>query len=398
MFYIQQTHQNGCGFACLKMMLANLRRNKKWLYLSEDEKSMSYKDMIFEGNKYGLSLCAFKANEKREIEKNKSFPMIVSLVAENGSFHAVVVMSIKKQKVTLLDPAVGPRKMNLLDFVKVWDGTGLLIESDDGSKYPYKEIEKDDKGFRISLAILQAVSILACAVGIYFIDGQYPIIISIVCLSLFIILEIISRSYLMFAMKKKDEVFLQNSQVKEGKKKNFFIRLQEYKKQSAFNASDLICEILIISFISFILIINNVWNLILVFVPFLLSLFNTFVYRKKNKKEEQNIAILENQINEEMDEESFKKKTLLISEKAHKVGTGYLCIRYLDIFIMLTMSLINVALYKEFSLTMVLFYFVAEVTIFEQFKRVVSYSDQKKKFHLLKAKLYDTIHQIDENK
>ena len=117
MYYIQQTHENGCGFACLTMMLANIRNDKRWLFLSEDEKLMSYKDLIFEGNKYGLSLCGFKAVEKREIEKHRNFPMIVSLSSKVGENHAVVVVSIKNGVVDLLDPADKRKKMKLIDNV-----------------------------------------------------------------------------------------------------------------------------------------------------------------------------------------------------------------------------------------------------------------------------------------
>ena len=52
MFYIHQTNDSGCGFACLKMMLANIRHDKKYLYMPDKkEKAMSYKEIISAASK-----------------------------------------------------------------------------------------------------------------------------------------------------------------------------------------------------------------------------------------------------------------------------------------------------------------------------------------------------------
>ena len=58
MFYISQLNQSDCGFASLKMLLANVLKNEDYLYLKQDEEHgpYNYFELIQIASDYGCVL------------------------------------------------------------------------------------------------------------------------------------------------------------------------------------------------------------------------------------------------------------------------------------------------------------------------------------------------------
>ena len=56
MYYCYQLSNNDCGYACLKMCLANIHHNKDYLSLTEDFKEDNYSmfDLISIAKKYNI--------------------------------------------------------------------------------------------------------------------------------------------------------------------------------------------------------------------------------------------------------------------------------------------------------------------------------------------------------
>ena len=75
-------------------------------------------------------------------KKELRFPLIAHLVLENGLEHFVVVKSIIKNTIYLMDPSVGNKKLTIKDFNKLF--TGHIIMA-----YPRSKIIKMDKGLTI---------------------------------------------------------------------------------------------------------------------------------------------------------------------------------------------------------------------------------------------------------
>lgn len=87
-------------------------------------------NLIKAAKKYGLNGIGKKLNN---LEENKIFPAIAHLRLSNGLEHFVVIYSINKKYVKIMDPAIGFIKKSREEFNKEWTNTLLIF-------VPYKEI------------------------------------------------------------------------------------------------------------------------------------------------------------------------------------------------------------------------------------------------------------------
>ena len=122
MFYIPQILKDDCGFACLKMVLAYMNKDKNYLYLPQDESHgfYSYSDLKELGYEKGINFTGFEVANKEELVSCSSFPLILSIELKNGAKHAVVVTKVKWKKVYYLDPRSGSTSMPLNKFVNIF--------------------------------------------------------------------------------------------------------------------------------------------------------------------------------------------------------------------------------------------------------------------------------------
>ena len=91
MFYIKQIQNDDCGFACLKMLLAEINKDKDYLFLPQDEKHGPYSLMQLVGiaSNYGVALSAFRATDKTTVSNCLNFPFIAIIRLKNGGKHAL---------------------------------------------------------------------------------------------------------------------------------------------------------------------------------------------------------------------------------------------------------------------------------------------------------------------
>jgi hypothetical protein len=80
MFYISQMKQDDCGFASLKMLLANIYKNEDYLYLKQTEEHgpYNYFELIDIEKDYGLILSGCKATQKEEFPEFDEYPFLIS--------------------------------------------------------------------------------------------------------------------------------------------------------------------------------------------------------------------------------------------------------------------------------------------------------------------------------
>ena len=121
MFYIPQVQKDDCGFACLKMVLANINKDKNYLFMQQKEEhgAYSYSDLMKLAKKEGVNLEALKITEKSELNNCTSFPFIASVALKNGAKHAVVVTKVRWKRVYLLDPSRGKYSLPINKFIEI---------------------------------------------------------------------------------------------------------------------------------------------------------------------------------------------------------------------------------------------------------------------------------------
>ena len=195
MFYIPHIQKDDCGFSCLKMVLATLHNDKNYLFLpqEEDHGYYSYSDLISIAELYGVTFNAIRSTNKMELVSCPKFPLIVAITLNNGAKHAVVVEKARGNRVTYYDPRFGKMTMKFDDFIKIWDGTALMIEQVVRTKYPHPVLNPVKKSTHLGLSLIQFLSGVFAVLGVYFINDAFPIYLPIIFLSLAIITELLMR-------------------------------------------------------------------------------------------------------------------------------------------------------------------------------------------------------------
>ena len=105
-------------------------------------------NLIEASKKYGFSAKGIKINDifSREI----SLPCIAHLKLSNGLEHFVVIYSIKKDYIKIMDPSYGFKKVLVNDFIKIWSNVLILISPN--SKIPI--LNKETKLYDLFIKIL----------------------------------------------------------------------------------------------------------------------------------------------------------------------------------------------------------------------------------------------------
>ena len=209
MFYIPQIKKDDCGFACLKMILATINKDKNYLFLPQDEEHGYYSlnSLMKIGEKYGVTFTPFKATEKESLVNCSTFPLIAVMNAKNDTKHAVVVTKVRFKRVYFTDPSSGATSLSLSKFIENWDGTGLLIKDFSQTKCPYENLSPISIWQKVVLFSLQIVSMVAAVLGVYFINDKYKIYVPAACFVIAMVLELFMKAYSYQIMKKLDQYF-----------------------------------------------------------------------------------------------------------------------------------------------------------------------------------------------
>jgi ABC-type bacteriocin/lantibiotic exporter with double-glycine peptidase domain len=131
-----QTYPISCVPACLRMVLASLDFEISELELRNsckcDETGTSPSNAVKAANSLGFD--AYEANlifeELEDLIRQNITPIVYTRVSKNAKYsHAVVVYKISKEKVFVLDPAIGERKLDINEFVEIWSrGSTIVVE------------------------------------------------------------------------------------------------------------------------------------------------------------------------------------------------------------------------------------------------------------------------------
>lgn len=144
---IQMQHdETDCAAACIKMILSYYGKNtslrKIRLLSGTDTKGTSGYGITVCAKENGLTCKGFSAPEKTMI-KDIPFPAIFHIIRD-GMEHYVVVSQIKKEKVYILDPAIGLVKLDLAEFFSYWTGIFFLCRPQDD----FSENDEDKSALR----------------------------------------------------------------------------------------------------------------------------------------------------------------------------------------------------------------------------------------------------------
>ena len=403
MFYLPQLTTSDCGIACLKMILADLNKDRQYLYMPCDENhgQYSFKQLSNIAANNGLTLCGFKVEEKDELIKC-NFPAIVRLEFDENKHHAVIVAKMTKRSVYVIDPHFGKVKMKIYDFYEKWDGMGLFISHFERTVYPYDTIEPLEFKHKAICFMFQILSGLMFALGVYFIQPNAPYYWPVIFIGLGIVIELILRGYIYKLMSNVDEYFINRyHDVTSKDYYQYYIRCQEFKKTYLTTKLNVVYSLIVSLFIVIISLLNSINNFPLVVAPILLAGVECLLVSKREEIEMQKIADQEEELRKNKDKDEIIMKVKSLQKKAYDFSKYKLIYKFFSVLLFTMTAILSMALTDTFTLVNLIFSLTIQMFVYQNLVPVFSFEKNISEVYKTKSKVnnmfYYSLHLKDEN-
>ena len=128
-FVVKQQDIRDCGACCLSSIIqyygGYVPLEKIKIDTRTDNKGTSAYNIINAAKRYGFQAYGIKLDSINDIAL---FPAIAHIVQDNGVNHFVIILSMNKKYVSLMDPAIGIRKEKIDVFLNKWTNIILLMK------------------------------------------------------------------------------------------------------------------------------------------------------------------------------------------------------------------------------------------------------------------------------
>ena len=403
MFYLPQLGKSDCGVACLKMILADLNKDRQYLFLPCDENHgmYSFKDLQDIAKCHGLTLAGFKVTDKEEIRKC-NLPAIIRMTTKENCHHAVVLTKVNKNSVVFIDPHIGKVKMKIDEFFVRWDATGLFVTKFEKQIYPYDSIEPLTLKHKIACLGLQILSGLLFASGVYFISPNGPYYIALILIGLGLIVELLLRGYLFKLMKHIDEYFLNRyHDVNDRNYYEYYVRCQNFKKTYLTTQLNIVYSFLVSAFIIFITIFNSPYNFPITIAPIVIAAIQCLICNKKEEVELQQMADDEEELKVNTKHNDMILKVKSLQKKAYDFSKIKLLMKFSCVLLFTMTSILSMALTGKITLIDLIFDLCIQAFVYQNLLPLFSFEKNTQEVLLSKARVsnvfYPHIHHIDEN-
>ena len=393
MYFIQQRQKDDCGFACLKMILATLNKDKEYLFLpqKEDHGLYSYTDLTKIGRDHGVNFSALKVLEKEGLVSCSSFPFIATLDTKSGNKHSVVVTKVKFKRVYFTDPKKGNTSMSFKKFIGLWDGTGLFVESFEKRPYPYEKCDQIKFSSKLILGLCQIISGALAVVGVYFIKDDTKIWVPALFLMGAIIMELVMRGITYGIMKKLDDYFFNEDRIPKSGYRDYIERYEDYKRLALASPMRFIVILLFALALFAIVLLNDKRNLMLVIIPIVLAFLNALIIYPAFKERKREIAELEDELDFAKSSSDLRERMKVIHTKAYNYSYLDIAIRYIyAAFIVLT-ALLTMRLCGLSSFPYIIFYSCISLSLYKSVDELFSFGDKIQEFDMAKVKLSNVL-------
>ena len=398
MYYIPQLSSSSCGIACLKMLLAIVNKDEKYLYINEDEShgQYSYQDLADVAQRYGVTLSGARYEDKDDLRHFDKFPVILTITGPNDTAHAILISKIKGKRVKVHDPAKGISWQKLDKLLPLWDGTMLVINTYDHITYPHNVIDTKDNKSTVISSLLQVAAASSIAAATFFMKPGgsylYPILFAILSL----LSEILLRFFILKRMQRYDKYmrrFLPYVRSKDYFE--FYKRSQEYKKCSLGMGLNFVFSLLIVLLITTISLINSLDYVILIIAALIMAYLDAFFFSPyKNEiarevsHDEEGLKMMNDMQGVEMQVKTMELKSYRYAylEFAKKAVVG--------VFLLVS-SIALCAVERSFSLTNVIFYMCLAVMLYQSLVPLFAYDSHLEENLLCKARINNVVH-LDE--
>ena len=400
MYYIPQVSKSGCGFTCLKMLLAIAHKDEQYLYIKEDERHgpYSYQELVNIAQRYEVTLMGVKYEDKDDLRHIKDFPLILTVVKENESLHAILLTKRKGNRVLIHDPDLGVYWQKIDKLIDIWDGTALAINHIEDQPFTSRVIDvKDTKGDVIS-CIMQALAAASIALATFFVKPNGSFLLPLIFCALSLVSEIILRMLLLKRMQSCDKYLRRFVPYVERRDYyEFYKRSQEYKRSALTMGLNFVFYLLVIILIATISLINSLTFAISIGVSLLAAFIEVFFFipfkKSLNKELEGQEADLRRV--KEVEEMELEVKTLEVKSYRYAYLEFVSKIVYGALFVLA--SFFVSAVEQTIALPNIVFYTCVSFLIYQYLVPLLSYDYKVSENMVNKARINNLIHQNDEN-
>ena len=400
MYYIPQVTKSGCGFTCLKMLLAIAHKDERYLYLKEDEGHgpYSYQELLDIAQRFDITLIGIKYEDKEDLRNVNSFPRILTVKKENESQHAVLLVARRGNKLKIQDPEKGVYWISVKKFIPKWDGTALAINHQEEHPFTLRVIDvKDTKGEIISY-FLQALAAVFLALATFFVkpDGSYFLPLLFCALS--VLSEIVLRTILLKRMQKCDRylrMFL--PYVERRDYFRYYKRSQEYKQNALTLGLNFVFYLLVVILIATISIINSVTFAISILVALLAAFIEVFFFTPLKKDLNKQLVEQEDELRRVRDVEDMELQVKTMEVKSYRYAYIEFASKVIFGAFFLVASFFVSVVEKTFAIPNLVFYTCVSFLIYQYMVPLFGVDNRISDVATAKARINNLIHQNDEN-
>ena len=400
MYYIPQVSKSGCGFACLKMLLASAHKDERYLYLKEDEKHgpYSFQELVTIAQHYDVTLVGVKYEDKGDLRHLTRFPLIISVKGENDSLHAVLISKRRGGRVKIYDPGKGVYWEKISRLIKVWDATALAINKVQERPFTSRVIDVSDTKGEIVSYVIQALAAFFIALATFFVKPNGSFVLPLVFVTLSVISEIVLRMLLLKRMQKCDRYLRRFLPYVDRRDYVEFYRRSQYYKGSALTMGlNFIFYLLVVILIITISIINSTTFVVSIGAALLAALIDVFFFIPFKKSINRELEEQERELRYVKDEDDMEMKVKNMEVKSYRYAylefTSKIVVGAFFLIASFLVSIID----RSLALTNIVFYICVSFLIYQYLVPLFSYDYKVSDNMIAKVRINNLIHQNDEN-
>ena len=367
------------------MLLANLKKDRGYLYLKHPKLSGTYSFLELKdiASNYGVTLNGYRFLKNEDLLTIHTFPFIAQ-IKKGEVGHAVLVYKIKKNYIYFADPLEGKKKMKLEEFYLMFANTCLIydeVKEDKKKMRVYKFIPKKERQIQVILNILTSLTFFSF---IFIVSPDIPFFLPILLLMCFVILEIIYRTYSLSLSKKFDETYLANYLYKaDGSEKSLktIIELKTFSINAPITFISNLTSILIL------LVLASLSNLIFIYLFFIIFIVHLcFFFVEKRYVEPKKLQILQKEslleVTKKEDYAYFETLVKELSTLSEEVGKLYLLKKYIVWFLIALLAISITLAASSFNFSQLLFAYVLLFYASESISKAFNFTSAFKNFQM----------------
>ena len=400
MYYIPQVTKSDCGFACLKMLLASVHKDERYLYLKEDENHgpYSYSELVNYAQHYDVTLIGTKYEDKGDLRNNSKFPLILTVQRENQAPHAVLLVKKSGNRVKIHDPAKGVYWQKIDQLIKIWDGTALAVNKVLDRPFISRVIDVHDTKGDIVSYLIQLFAAVFIASATVFVKPEGTFVWPLVFCALSLVCEIVLRMHLLKRMQRCDK-YLRKFLPYVNRKDYFeyYKRSQEYKTSALTMGLNFVFYLLVVILIITISLINSMTFVVSIGAALLAALINVFFFTPFKKSINKELEEQENELHSVKEKDDMEMKVKNIEVKSYRYAYLEYANRVVVAAFFILASFFISMVDNTLSLINIVFYTCVSFLIYQYLVPLFSYDYKVSENTINKVRINNLIHQNDEN-